>query len=335
MGRLFFVRSILAILVASCVFVVAAESPDASSVLLPVRLALQWLPQSQFAGYYMARDQGFYRDAGLDVTLLHTGPGPSALDFMEREKADFATLFLADAIAYARTSVPLVHIGQFVKQSNLMLVARKDAGIEKPSDLDGKRVSYWPGTFSIAFQAFFQQYGIEPVSYPQHHSINLFLGRGVDACAAMYYNEYHQLYLAGIDYESLTTFLMRDHGLGFPEDGLYTSVQMATEHPEVCRALREATLAGWAYAREHPDVAIDAVLRASRAGEIPANRPHSRWMLERILASIFPSGDSEWVPGQLDPEMYHATVKAMKAAGLLEEALPFEVFAPAHIRETP
>lgn len=300
--------------------------------LFSVRLALQWSPQSQFAGYYMARDQGFYRDAGLDVILLHAGPGPSVLEYMEKGQADFGTFFLADAIAYARTSIPLAHIGQFVQQSSLMLVAWKEDGIENPSDLNGLRISYWPGTFSIAFQAFFQQHNIQPEVLPQHHSVNLFLRKGVAACAAMEYNEYHRIYQAGVDHERLTTFRMRDYGLGFPEDGLYTSVQMAELHPEICRALREATLAGWDYARQHPAEAIEAVLRESRLGGVPANRSHSRWMLNGILSAIFPP-DGAVVPGQLDPAVYQDTVKMMKTAELIEEALPFAQFAPIRLRE--
>lgn len=319
-------------------FVLQAEEAVSSGPepeLFPVRLALQWLPQSQFAGYYMALEKGFYRDAGLEVSLLHTGPGPSALAYLEKDRADFATLFLADAIVYARSSVPLAHIAQFVKQSNLMLVAWKDAGIETPADLHGKRISYWPGTFSIAFQAFFGHHGIQPVSVPQHHTVDLFLKRGVDACAAMTYNEFNRIYQAGVDHERLTPFLMRDYGLGFPEDGLYTSVEMAARHPDVGRALRDATLAGWIYAREHPEEAIDVVLRESRRAGVPANRPHSRWMLEQILAAIFPDDPEAGPPGTLLREVYEETVGVLKAAGIMEEALPFEDFAPVSAGEEP
>ncbi len=313
---------------------VRAEKTQTAEVLSPVRIALQWLPQSQFAGYYMALQQGFYREAGLDVSLLHAGPGPSPLDFLVNDRADYGTLFLADAIVYAREPIALAHVAQFVQRSSLMLVGWKDMGIETPSDLDGKRISYWPGTFSIAFTAFFRQHGIEPVVLPQHHSVNLFLHRGVAACAAMYYNEYHRIYQAGHDYEKLSLFLMRDYGLGFPEDGLYTRAETAARQPEVGLALRKATLAGWEYARQHPEEALDAVLRASREAGVPANRPHSRWMLEHILASIFPPEENV-IPGRLDPESYQETVQALVDAGLVDTVLPFDEFFPIPFQATP
>jgi len=304
--------------------VLAAE---AEPPLTPVRLALQWLPQSQFAGFYMACEQGFYREAGLDVALVHTGPGPSSLDFLAAGRADFATLFLADAVAHAHEPVPLAHIAQLLRRSNLMLVGWKDRGIERAADLDGKRVSYWPGAFSVTFTAFFRKHDIHPEVRPQHYTVNLFLHRGVDACAAMTYNEFHRIYQAGIDYDRLTVFLMRDYGLGFPEDGLYTTADMAARKPELCRSLRRATLAGWDYARRHPEEALDAVLRESRRGSVPANRPHSRWMLEHVLASVFPS-DDDGVPGRLDRRTYREAVAAITAAGLVDDAPPFEQFAP-------
>jgi NitT/TauT family transport system substrate-binding protein len=311
-----------------------AETSDAVQEPLPVSIALQWLPQSQFAGYYMAVEKGFYKARGLDVSLVHAGPGPSSLDLLANGRADFCTLFLGDAILYARKPVALAQAAQFVQKSNLMLVGWKDMGILTPADLDGKRISYWPGAFSIAFTAFFKQHNIHPNVLPQHHSVNLFLHRGVSACAAMYYNEYHRIYQAGYDYEDLTLFLMRDYGLGFPEDGLYTRVETAERQPDVCIALREATMTGWAYAKAHPEEALDAVLQASRAAGVPANRPHSRWMLEQVLASIYPETEAI-KPGYLDAVRYQETVSTLKGAGLIDASVPFDTFFPVSLREQP
>ncbi|MCF7708537.1 MAG: ABC transporter substrate-binding protein [Verrucomicrobia bacterium] len=311
-----------------------AQGEVAGAGLSKVRVALQWLPQSQFAGYYMARDKGFYREAGLDVELIHTGPGPSALDYLAQDKADFATLFLTDAIAYARDPVPLANVAQFVRRSNLMLVAWKDMGIEKPADLNGRRVSHWQGTFSIAFTAFFRQHDIQPEILPQHHSVNLFLRRGVTTCSAMLYNEYHRIYQAGIDYDKLTLFKMRDYGLGFPEDGLYTTAERLERNPKQCLALRRATIEGWDYARRYPEEVIDAVLREAHRSGVPANRPHSQWMLEHILESIFPP-DYKGEPGRLDEETYRDTVDSLKAAEMIQSAPAFEEFAPIETLEAP
>ncbi|MDD4016313.1 MAG: ABC transporter substrate-binding protein [Kiritimatiellae bacterium] len=320
-----FFTAALLVCLSGCSVFAQAQGGDAKPA--PVRIALQWLPQSQFAGFYMALEKGRYREAGLDVVLLHTGPGPSSHDFLVQGKADFSTLFLADAVFGNGKPAALANVAQFSQRSNLLLVAWKDMGIEKPADLDGRTVSYWQSAFSMAFDVFFRQQHIRPVAIPQHYSVNLFLKRGVAACAAMTYNEYHRIYQAGVDYDRLTVFKMRDFGLGFPEDGLYTLTETAKRKPEVCRALREATLAGWEYARRHPDEAVETVVRESRRAGVPVNRPHTLWMLSHVLDSVCPP-EAGVRRGHLDRSAYTDTVRSMIAAGVISQAPPFEDFAP-------
>jgi len=309
--------------------------PSSGTALTVVRLALQWQPQSQFAGYYLARDKGLYRAAGLDLRLLHANPEHSSLDMLRAGAADLATLFLTDALSaasprFADRSVEsaIVQVAQLVQRSNLMLLAWKDMGITKAKGLDGQRVSYWPGGFSTSFQAFFAAGGIRPAVIPQYYSVNLFLQRGVVGCAAMEYNEYHRIWQSGIDSERITAFRMRDYGLGFPEDGLYATAHWVRDHPELARAVRRAILAGWTYARAHPQEAIDAVSAEARQAGVSTNRPHERWMLRHILDSIFVAGTPPAAFGSLDRSAFASAVLALRSAGLMDQAPEFAVFVP-------
>ena len=315
--------------------VIQPEAPPPGDTLAVVRLALQWQPQSQFAGYYLARDKGLYRAAGLDLGLLHASALHSSQDMLRAGAADLATLFLTDALITASprsadrsVESAIVQVAQLVQRSNLMLLAWKDMGVTQAKGFDGQRVSYWPGGFSASFQAFFATNAIRPEAIPQYYSINLFLRRGVVACAAMEYNEYHRIWQAGIDPGRITAFRMRDYGLGFPEDGLYTTASWASRNPELARAVRGATLAGWAYARAHPEEAIDAVLAEARKAGVAANRPHERWMLRHILDSIFVPGTPSAAIGSLDRSAFASAVLALRSAGLLDQAPEFAVFAP-------
>ena len=315
--------------------------PASGAPTIVVRLALQWQPQSQFAGYYLARDQGLYRAAGLDLRLLHASVAQSSIDLLRTGAADLATLFLTDAIIAAappanRSTQPqIVQVMQVVQRSNLMLLAWKDMGVRQAKELDGQRVSYWQGAFAAAFQAFFSTNGVSPKPIPQYQSVNLFLARGVAACAAMEYNEYHRIWQAGIDAGRITAFRMRDYGLGFPEDGLYTTPSWASRNPEHVRAVRGATLAGWVYARDHPEEALDAVLAEARRAGVAANRPHERWMLRHILDSIFVPGALPAAVGRLDQRAFASTAQTLRSAGLLEQAPEFTAFAPFQAEEAP
>ena len=289
-----------------------------------VRLALQWKPQSQFAGYYLARARGLYREAGLDVTLLHATPERDALNILEDGDADLATAFLADGLLRAPR---LVQVAQMVNRSNLMILAWKDMGVSRVQDLEGRRISLWRQAFTTEFDTFFARHGVRPRPIPQRYSINLFLNRGVAACAAMEYNEYHRIWQAGIDAGAITPFLMRDHGLGFPEDGIYAKAEWFNRNAEVARRFRQATLAGWEMARANPEEAIALVLDEARKANVPANRSHERWMLRHILESIFIPG-AKSSPGVLDRTAFDTTVTALQAAGLLRKQIDFAAFAP-------
>lgn len=334
----------------------AADTPSVyeSSGFFPVRVGLQWLPQSQFAGFYMALEKGFYREAGLDVTLVHAGPGPSSLDFLLQKKVDVATLFLADALIQERDNHPLINVGQFVQRSNLMLVAWKDHGISSADDLNGKRVMYWPGVFSVSFAAFFAQIGVTPSQIiPQPSNVNLFLRKAVSACAAMSYNELNRIYQAGVDLEQLTLFPMHEFGLGFPEDGLYTEATYAQAHPAELLKFSELTMKGWAYARQHPDETIDVVLRWSHEAGVPANRAHAQWMLDQLVTAIFVESEpastsaepastaavadpstttvertptSLVSPGRLSYDSFTRTVNALIKAGKLQRQIDYADF---------
>lgn len=297
------------------------ESPG----FFPVRVALQWLPQSQFAGFYMAQEKGFYRGAGLDVTLLHAGPGPSPLDFMQSGKADVATFFLADGLTLSNDSHRLVNFGQLVQRPNLMLVAWKESGITQPKDLDGKRVSIWESMFSVSFVAFFNQNKVSPILVSQPTSVNLFLSKGVDACAAMSYNELNRIYQAGVDLEELTIFPMHEYGLGFPEDGLYAFSDYAFANKKELLALQEQTMKGWEYARDHPEEALDIVLKLSHEAGQPANRAHARWMLEHILDVIFYS-QIKHPYGVLGQDDFSHAVDALRGAGRLNRDVSYANF---------
>ena len=303
----------------------AAETPPTA-----LRLALQWRPQSQFAGYYMARDKGFYRDAGLDVTLLHGSAKQGALEMLEDGQADLATALLVDALARAPR---LSQVVQIIRRSNLMLIGWKDEGIVDAASLDRRRVSYSSNGAALTFAAFFAKHDVRPQAIPQHYSIKLFLQHGVAACQAMEYSEYHLLTQAGIDADRVTPFLMRDYGLGFPEDGLYAKHDWIARHADTALAVRRATLAGWQYARDHREETLDAVIAEAKRAQLPVNRPHERWMLNHVLDSIFVPGEPPEQAGSLSAAEFQNSAQALLKAGLLKTLADFSRFAPFEPKE--
>ena len=282
----------------------AAAAEDAGKPLEKVRLMLQWKHQAQFAGYYMAKEKGFYEERGIDVEILPRPARGDSLDQLVEDRVDFATHFLTAGIGLrgSQKGAPVVLIGQFFNRSNLMLLARRSDGIEKVSDLSGKTVAFWEGYYRFIFRALFKRYGVVGIiERPLGPTVAPFVTRQITAASAMEYNEYFltRAAMEG-DVDDLVTFHLRELGLDFPEDALYTTEKTAAEKPELCRAIIAATLEGWAYAKEHPDETLAVVARmvADAPGDTPTEE-HSSWMLRVSLESITPPEGSGRIVGQL------------------------------------
>lgn len=301
---------------------VSAQATD----LKPVRFMLQWSHQAQFAGYYVALDKGFYRDKGLDVTIIPGGPGLDASAYLNRGEVDFASLWLSTALMLTEQAQPLVNVAQIVNDSNMVLVTRREDKIEDITDLTNKNVSIWEGDFRASYVAWLQSKNVTPRIFPQYYSVNLFLQRAVDACSAMDYNEVHMIFQTGIDLDELKLFSLRDYGFGFPEDGVYATVETVRQDPQRTLAFRAATLAGWKYAADHPEEALDIVMQYVEKDNVPTNRPHMKWMLEKILDSIIPDMQDEWIFGVLSRPDFDRTVGVMREQGMLKQAPVFDDF---------
>ena len=300
---------------------VHAEAPLKKVVFIP-----QWVPQAQFAGYYFAAEQGIYRKHGLDVTILSGGlQRLPSLDLLREGKADFAALWLSTGIQARAQGLNLVNIGQVLPRSALMLVAKKARGIRSPRDINGKKVGLWAPIFQLQARAFFKKYDLKVSIIPQPYSVNLFLRDGVDVASAMWYNEYHTILAAGLNPEELTTFFFPEHGLNFPEDGLYVLEDRFKQDPEMCRSFVKASIEGWLGAFTHKEKTLDMVMKNLKREHMPANRVHQRWMLERMKDLILPSDKSD-LGVQLLPRDYSRVATSLHSSGLINLIPEFTIF---------
>jgi NitT/TauT family transport system substrate-binding protein len=300
----------------------------------PVRLVLHWKPQAQFAGYYVAVEKGIYAAHGLDVTVISGGPDIDSFAELRAGRADFALGFLSGALSAERQGAPIVDVCQVVNRSSLMLVAWRDK-VKTREDLNASRVTLWGSSFRAACDAFFSAAGVHPRLLPQFYTVNLFLRHGVDACCAMEYNEYNTILLSGVDPQELTTFPMRRYGLGFPEDGVYTLASTQAQSPELCADFAAATMQGWEYCRDHPDEALDIMMKKTAEAHVPTNRVHQSWMLEHVLASVFPGKNDSWQAGKLALADYTRTKGIMIGEGQIASGPSYERFTAPEARVAP
>ena len=298
---------------------------EISQPLKKVTFIPLWVPQAQFAGYYVALKTGIYKEHGLDVEIISGGPQRSSADYLKNRKADFACLWLVTGLDLCNQGVEVVNLAQIVQRSALMLIAKKRSGILKPGDIEGRKVGLWGPPFEIQPKIFFKQYSLMVEPLRQSYSINLFLRDGVEVASAMWYNEYHTILNAGINPEELTTFFYSDHDLNYPEDGIYVLKETWQQKPALCRAFVKASLKGWKRAFSEPELALEITMCNLKKEHIISNRVHQKWMLNRMRDIILPTDDLKRM-GHLNEIDFQRVADDLKKNGLIRKKPNFNTF---------
>lgn len=305
-----------------------------------VRIAFQWHDQSQFAGYYMAQEKGFFAEEGLNVELLPITTEGS-LSRLQKGEVDFATTLLLMGYEARAKGVPLELVVQTGYHSNFALMAWKkpfvsnEKPILAPTDLEGKKISVF-NDFKILYTLFFLKNNVRnPIFLPQYQTISLFLWKGVSACSVTLYNERHLAHQRGVADDEITVFKLRDYGIDFPEDGLYCLSELAKKDPELVQKTARAVRKGWLYAKQNPEETLREVMRVVHRQNLITNEPHMRWMLRSILEA---NSVEDFVPlkyGELPISKYHKMALMFKEYTDLRISIPYETFVNEEAREKP
>lgn len=267
------------------------HAPEPSKALTPARLQLQWVTQAQFAGYYVALDKGWYRDEGIELTIKPGGPDTIPVDLVSAGTSDFGTALLIDLAVDIGNGKPVISIGQIQQANGLLLIAKKDSGIKQPKDFLGKRIGVWMGSWEAQFNALLAKEGLNANDVnliAQGWSMKPFLRGELDVASAMIYNEYHIVLESGIKPEDLNIIDYAHYGLDFPGDVLFTSHQVLKKNPSLCRGMLRASLKGWQYAMEHPEEAVDIILKFDKSGI--QTKQHQLSMIKEITKLVQVTG---------------------------------------------
>ena len=240
----------------------------------------QWTPQAQFAGYYVAQDMGFFKDAGVEVEIVHPSLTQPAMSRIRNNESQATTLMLCQAIEIIDSGIPLVNILQTSMNSALVIVSRKD---ESPLKQKGIRVGTWNAGFDQLAISLSIKENLDYQWIRFASGINLFLSGAIDATLAMSYNELNHLRQAGVILTENNVYRFCDHGYNVQEDGVYMTKEYYEAHKAEAKAFAQACRRGWEWAAEHPEETLDIVMKYVRENHIETNRILQRLMLEDIL----------------------------------------------------
>lgn len=300
-------------------FVALAAAMAVSSVANAadkLTLQLKWVTQAQFAGYFVAADQGFYAEEGLDVTIKPGGPDVSPVQVIAGGGADVVVDWMPSALASREKGVPLVNIAQPFKSSGMMLTCRKDSGIKSSADFRGKTLGVWFYGNEYPFLSWMSQLGIPTDGssggvnvLKQGFNVDPILQKQAECVSTMTYNEYWQVIDAGLTADELVVFKYQDQGVATLEDGLYVLEDRLKDvafQDQMVRFVR-ASMKGWKWAENNPDAAADIVLENDATGA--QTEKHQRRMMREIAKLTAGSN------GALNEADYERTVATLMKGG--------------------
>ncbi|HSF96884.1 MAG TPA: ABC transporter substrate-binding protein [Thermohalobaculum sp.] len=305
-------KKILATALASAVALAAASAGAADKVTLQ----LKWVTQAQFAGYYVAQDQGFYEAEGLEVEIKPGGPDIAPAQVLAGGGADVVLDWMPSALATREKGLPLVNIAQPFKHSGMMLTCRKDTGIKTPEDFRGKTLGVWFFGNEYPFLSWMSQLGIPTdgsaggvTVLKQGFNVDPILQKQADCVSTMTYNEYWQVIDAGLSADDLVVFKYEDQGVSTLEDGIYVLEDKLADPAFEDRMVRfvRASMKGWKWAEANPDAAADIVLENDATGA--QTEGHQKRMMGEIAKLTAGSN------GALDPADYQRTVDTLMKGG--------------------
>jgi NitT/TauT family transport system substrate-binding protein len=282
----------------------------------PVTIQLKWVTQAQFAGYYVAKAKGYYKDAGLDVTINPGGPDVAPPQVIAGGGADVVVDWMPSALASREKGVPLVNVSQTFKKSGLELTCRADTGIKSPKDFKGKTLGVWFGGNEYPFLAWMAKLGLKTDGSPygvkvikQGFNVDPLLQKQADCISTMTYNEYWQVIDAGYKPSQLVVFKYSDEGVATLEDGLYVMEAKLKDPAFVAKMAKfvQASEKGWDYARKNDKEAAKIVLAADTTGAQTLH--HQEQMMGEIAKLLDPNN------GKLDPKDYERTVSELLSGG--------------------
>ena len=303
----------------------ALASSSQGQGLTKVTLQSKWVVQAQFAGYYAAQAKGYYKQAGLDVTIKAGGPDILPEQVVLGRQAEFGINWMPSTLAQRDTGNDLVNIAQVYARSGTTEVTFKKSGINTFKKMRGKKFGVWIFGNEFEQRAALVKNGMDPDKdvqlVKQNFDMLAFLNGEIDAASAMTYNELAQVLevknpATGKLYKlsDLNVFKYSDLGTGMLQDGVIVRGDWIKDAKNQATAVKflEASFKGWIYCRDHLAECTNIVLKNGPA--LP--KGHQRWQMNEVNALIWPN---RLGVGLMDPVEFKRTATIAKTYKVIKK----------------
>jgi NitT/TauT family transport system substrate-binding protein len=319
-------------LLAAAVAGLVLQTAPASSEETKATLRLKWLPQAQFAGFYVALAKGYYKAEGIDLVINPGGPNLLTENLVATGGDTFGLSGGTDSVFAARDKkLPIVCIGIAHQMTPFVFVSRRDGPVKTPQDFRGRTVTTWFTGANHVLSAMLAKQGIKPEDVkiqPQQVSVTPFVDGSVDVVTATRYNELYTLQ-SRMGRDSLRIFVTEDFGVSFPRDTLIVSESTAKEKPELVKGFLRATIRGWKDAFADPRNAIDTVMAVAPT----LDRAHQEFMLAEIKVLMTAGQNGLFA---IDPAAVKSAHDVMAAYKVIQNPVDLKAaFDPSFLESIP
>ena len=287
----------------------ASGSAAATGPMIKVKIQLQWFNQAQFAGYIVALNKGFYKEQGLDVTLLEGGTTIVPQTVLAQGQADYAIAWVPKALQSREQGADITDVAQVFQRSGTTQVSFKDKNITTAADLKGKKVGNWGYGNEFELFAGMTKAGLDPSTdvtlVQQQFDENALLSGDIDAAQAMIYNEYAQVLEAknpktGKLYTASDFNVIKwaDEGTSMLQDAIWASTKKLADPTYQATTVKmlTASFQGWIYCSTHASECRDIVVKSgSKLGA-----SHQLWQMNEVNKLIWPSTAGIGIVNQAD-----------------------------------
>lgn len=282
--------------------------------LTPVTMQLDWIFNAQFSGLYQAEEQGYFEEAGLDVTLVPVDPKQRTVPSVLAAGLAFGSAESNVLLKAHANGSPIKVLGTMFQNSPIGWMFLEESGIKDFADLEGKRIGIHPdGEKVLGLVA--RQSGFETDDFVLPHvgyDINVVINGEVDAMQCYAIDEYVKLNLATDGKAGV--LLARDFGYRAYSQVIFSSKETVEEHPEVVRAFLAAVQKGWAYALAHQEATVDLILEKYNPS---LDKAYQLASLKEIEDLVLWEGGPPLAP--IDPAVFADSMDAYHTTGLIEE----------------
>jgi ABC-type nitrate/sulfonate/bicarbonate transport system substrate-binding protein len=302
---------------AVCAAVIALNGCGGKKDGNTIRVLLDWTPNTNHTGMYVALEKGWFAEEGLSITITQP-PEDEALVLVASGKAEFGVSFqesMGPAIAKERDALPVTAVAAIISHNTSGIMSLKESGIQRPADLAGKRFASWetPLVTEVVRRIVEKDGGdFNAVRMIPNFATDAFSALQTDVDAIWIYYAFDGITAEarniGINYIDLGTV---DSTFDFYTPVLVVNTNWAAANSETVKKFLGAVSRGYEFAVKHPPEAAEILLKYA-----PETDRQTAVRSQQYLASRYQGDAPRW--GEIDPVRWGAFYRWMFEQGLLE-----------------